>query len=143
MAPPRTVGSWAEMRHSTPSTTPMPDDRRGPHGVLGAPGGQGGELEEGGVPVDQQLDPLAGQQLAPLVVAGDVSLATTGPGRSQLLVDPVDRLFRASRLARNVSEAGSMVEVRMGMSAVRSPAARTGATGPVALLPADVGRIGP
>ncbi len=24
MAPPRTVGSWAVMRHSTPSTTPMP-----------------------------------------------------------------------------------------------------------------------
>ena len=24
MAPPRTVGSWADTRHSTPSTTPMP-----------------------------------------------------------------------------------------------------------------------
>ncbi len=59
-------------------------DRRGAHRVLGAPGGERAQLEEGGVPVEQQLDALAGGQLAPLPVAGDVALATAGPGHRQL-----------------------------------------------------------
>ena len=92
MAPPRTVGSWAEMRHSTPSTTPIPvtDDAPTVYSVPQA--ARGDELEEGRVPVEQQLDALAGQQLAPLAVALHVALAAPGPGQGQLLVDRVDRL---------------------------------------------------
>ena len=73
-----------------------PDDRRGPDRVLGAPPGQGGQLEKGRVPVDQQLDPLAGQQLAPVPVALHIALATAGPGRGQLLVDPGECLFEGA-----------------------------------------------
>ena len=69
-----------------------PDDRRGPHLVLGAPGGQRAQLEEGRVPVDQQLDALVGQQLAPLPVSLHVPFASSGPGRRQLLVDVGHRL---------------------------------------------------
>ena len=65
MAPPRTVGSWAPIRHSTPSTTPMPTIEDAPTVVLGAPGGQGAQLEEGGVPVEQELDALAGRAACP------------------------------------------------------------------------------
>ena len=87
MAPPRTVGSWAEMRHSTPSTTPIPTTDDAPTVYSVPHAGQRGQLEKGGVPVDQQLDPLTGQQLAPVTVALHIALATAGPGRRQLLVD--------------------------------------------------------
>ena len=119
MAPPRTVGSWAEIRHSTPSTTPIPtiDDAPTVYSVPQA--ARGAELEEGGVPVEQQLDALAGQELAPLAVPLHVALAAAGPGRGQLLVDRrrPPRRGRA-RLARKVSEFGSMVVVRTGMGSV-------------------------
>ena len=68
------------------------DDGGRPHLVLGAPGGQGAQLEEGGVPVEEQLDALPGQQLAPLPVALHVALAPAGPGGGQLLVDRPDGL---------------------------------------------------
>ncbi len=96
MAPPRTVGSWAQMRHSTPSTTPIPVDRRGADLVLGAPAGQGTELEEGGVRGRAGARSAPGPAASPLAVAGDVPLATTGTGCGQLLVDHVDRLGERS-----------------------------------------------
>ncbi len=79
--------------------------------VLGAPGGQGGQLEEGRVPVDQQLDPLVGQQLAPLLVALHVALAAAGPGHGQLLVD---RRPPPSSRARSVGPEGLRVRVDGG-----------------------------
>ncbi len=95
------------------------DDLGRPDLVLGAPGGQGAQLQEGGVPVEQELDALPGRQLAPLPVALDVALPAAGPGGGQLLVDrcrvPSDR---ARALARKVSEFGSMVVARTGMGGV-------------------------
>ena len=56
-------------------------------GELGAPGRQRGQLEEGRVPVEQQLQPLAGEQPAavavPLLVAG----AAAGAGQVELLLE--------------------------------------------------------
>ena len=62
-------------------------DHAGPDGVLGAPGGQGGELEEVGVAVDEQLDPLPGEQLPPGPVPLDHPGAAAAPGQGQLLVE--------------------------------------------------------
>ncbi len=92
MAPPRTVGSWAETRHSTPSTTPIPTIEDAPTGYSVPQAASGRELEEGRVAVEEQLDPLPGQELAPLPVPGHVALAAAGPGRRQLLVDDLERL---------------------------------------------------
>ena len=116
MAPPRTVGSWALMRHSTPSTTPIPTIERGPDVVLGAPGGQGAQLEERRVPVEEQLDALAGQQLAPLPVPLRRSARRRRPGPRPAARRPGGRpRSRARALARKVSEFGSMVVERTGM----------------------------
>jgi len=62
-------------------------DHAGPDGVLGAPGGQRGELEEVGVAVDEQLDPLPGEQLPPGPVPLDHPGAAAAPGQGQLLVE--------------------------------------------------------
>ena len=78
LAPPFTVGSLAVIMHSTPSTTPMPVTTLRADGEVGAPAGQRAQLEERRALVDEQLDPLAGQQLAAAVVAGDGLLATAG-----------------------------------------------------------------
>ena len=63
--PPLTVASFATTTHSRPSTTPMPvtipADGRLP--VVDVPGGQSGQLEEGGARVDEPVDALAGGQL--------------------------------------------------------------------------------
>ena len=96
MAPPRTVGSWAETRHSTPSTTPIPTIEDAPTVYSVPHAGQRGELEKGRIAVDQQFDPLPGQQLAPVPVPLHVAFATPGPGQGQLLLDPVHRLFEGS-----------------------------------------------
>ncbi len=69
-----------------------PEDGGGADGVLGAPGGERAQLEERGVPVEEQLDPLPGGQLAPLAVPGHVALAAAGPGRGQLGVDELQAL---------------------------------------------------
>ena len=53
---------------------------------VGAPGGQRRELEQWRVGIDQQLDALAGQQLATLAVAGDVLLAAPAVDERQLAV---------------------------------------------------------
>ena len=59
LAPPLTVGSLAVIRHSTPSTTPMPVTTLAPTVKSRAPAGQRRQLEERRARVDQQLDPLA------------------------------------------------------------------------------------
>jgi hypothetical protein len=59
-------------------------DDAGPDGELGAPRGQGGQFEERPVPVQQQLDPLPGQQPAAVVVALLIPGTTAGPGLAQL-----------------------------------------------------------
>ena len=64
-----------------------PDDGGCAHRVLGAPRGQGASSRKARVPVEQQLDALAGQELPPLPVALHVALATARPGLGQLLVD--------------------------------------------------------
>ena len=69
---------------------PVTNDRA--HAEVGAPGGQGRELQERRVPVHQQLDALSGQELAPRAVALDVAGATPFPGQGQLLVHRVDGL---------------------------------------------------
>ncbi len=66
------------------------DHRGGADRVFGPPGGQGRELQESGVPVDQELDALAGQQLPPLVMPFHVPLAATGPSDGQLLGHGLD-----------------------------------------------------
>ncbi len=77
--PPRLVGSLASTTHSVPSITPTPVTRLAPtlYSVVGR--GDRRELEEGRVGVEQQLDPLAREQLAARVMALDVALAAAGP----------------------------------------------------------------
>jgi hypothetical protein len=65
-------------------------DDAGPDGELGAPRGQGGQLQQRRVPVDQELDALAGQQPAALVVALRVPGAAARPGQLELLVQRAD-----------------------------------------------------
>ena len=77
-APPFTDGSLAVIMHSTPSITPMPVTTLAPDGEVRAPAGQRRQLEERRALVDQQLDPLARQQLAAGVVALDVLLPAAG-----------------------------------------------------------------
>jgi hypothetical protein len=66
---------------------PDAGDQAGPDLELRAVGGHGGELEEGRVLVDQQVDPLVGQIPAPGLVALGVLRATPGPGPGLLLVE--------------------------------------------------------
>ena len=90
--PPRTVGSWAMITHSTPDTTPMPVTMHGAHVELGAPRRERRELEEGRVAVDEQLDALACEQLAAGAVAGLVALAAARDRERDLLVVLGDEL---------------------------------------------------
>ena len=66
-----------------PFDHPDAHDRRRAHRVLGAPCRERAELEEGGVPVQEEFDPLPGGQLAALPVAGHVALAPAGPGHGK------------------------------------------------------------
>ena len=77
-APPRTVGSLPLITHSTPFDDADAGDHARADGEVGAPGGQRRELEERRARVEQQLDALAGQQLAARVVPVDVLLAAAG-----------------------------------------------------------------
>ena len=86
IAPPRTVGSCAMITHSTPEMTPMPVTTVAADGEPGSPGGQRGQLEERAVRVDEQLDPLPGQQPAPVAVPLLVARSAPGTGQRHLLV---------------------------------------------------------
>ena len=145
MAPPRTVGSCGVDQALDALDHADADDRRRADRVLGAPGGQRAELEEGGVPVEQQLDPLAGQELAPLPVPVDVALAPAGPGRGQLGVHGGEALDQgAARWPGRCPRSGSMAVGRTGMGCAEVPpgGGRCRAA-PGSHRPADVGRIGP
>jgi hypothetical protein len=69
-----------------------PGDAADPHREVGPPGGQRGQLQEGPVPVHQQLDPLPGQQLAPGPVTLHVLGAAAGPGLGQQPVQLLHQL---------------------------------------------------
>ena len=78
LAPPFTVGSLATIMHSTPSTTPMPVTMLAPT-VKSEPQPASGISSRNADPSSsEQLDPLAGQQLAALLVALVVLLAAAG-----------------------------------------------------------------
>ena len=55
-------------------------------GERGAPRGQGGQLEERAVPIEEQLDALTGQQPAAVTVPLSVPLAAAGHGALDLLL---------------------------------------------------------
>ena len=61
-------------------------DDAGTDGELRAPRGERGELEEGGVTVQQQLDPLPHQQSAAVTVPLLVTCPTAGAGEVELLL---------------------------------------------------------
>ena len=124
LAPPFTVGSLAVIMHSTPSTTPMPVTTLGADGEVGAPAGQRRQLEERRALVDEQLDPLAGQQLAALVVPVDVLLAAAGDRLGVLGVERGELLehrLAVGRARRHLSTTAFIRSsvVRMPFSLVR------------------------
>ena len=94
--PPRTVGSWAMITHSTPDTTPTPVTMHGADVELGAPRRERRELEERRVTVEEQLDALAREQLAAGAVARLVALAAAR-----------DRRARPARRARRCSSSSA------------------------------------
>ena len=85
--PPRTVGSWPMITHSTPDTTPMPVTMLPPRAELRAPRGERGQLEEGAVAVEEQLDALPHEHPAPGPVTGGVALAAAGDGERLLRLE--------------------------------------------------------
>ncbi len=80
--PPRTVGSLALITQTVPSTSSDAGDQAATQRVLGAPAGQGTQLQEGGVAIHQQVDPLTHQQPTSLAVAGHVPLTAAGEHQS-------------------------------------------------------------
>ncbi len=103
---------------------PDAGDDRGADGEVGPPAGQRRQLEERAARVDEELDPLAGQQLAPGVVALDVPLATTGHGDGVLGVEVGDLVqHRLAALDRHVAHASTSVSTTafIRSSVVRMP----------------------
>ena len=70
-------------------------DRAAAEAELRPPGAERGDFEEGRVAVEEQLDALAGHQLAAPRVALDVLLAAAGPRQRELLVQVGDLLEKA------------------------------------------------
>ena len=88
--PPRTVGSWRDQHALDPGHhADAGDDARADH-ELGPPRGQGGQLEQRRVPVDQELDALPGEQPAPVTVPLRVFRAAARAGQLELLVQGGD-----------------------------------------------------
>ena len=56
-------------------------------GELGAPTGEGAQLEKRRVTIEQELDALADEELAPLAMARHAALAATGAGEGELGLD--------------------------------------------------------
>ena len=88
----------------------MPGHHARPDGELGAPRGQRGQLEERAVRVEQQLDPLAGQQLAAVAVPLLVALPAAGDGQLELLV----QLLQQGELRLAVDAVGLVAEIDVG-----------------------------
>jgi hypothetical protein len=81
----------------------------GPDGEFGAPGGEGRQLEERAVRVQQELDPLAGQQPAPVTVPPLVAFAAAGDGQLDLL----SQLVQHGELCGPVGAVSLAVQVDM------------------------------
>ena len=86
-------------------------DEAGADGVVGAPRRQRRQLEERRVAVEQQLDALAGEQLAPLAMPLDVALATPGNGQRLLFLHDGDALEHPRAIGRE--EVGPLVDFRV------------------------------
>ena len=69
-----------------------PGEDAGPDGELAPPGRERGQFQEGGIPVEQQFQPLAHQQPAALVVPPRVPLAASRPDQVELLLQCRQRL---------------------------------------------------
>ena len=65
---------------------PDAGEQAGADGEVGAPRGERGQLEQRRVGIDEQLDPLAAEELAALAVAGDVLLAAAVVDEGELAV---------------------------------------------------------
>ena len=137
MAPPRTVGSWAETRHSTPSTTPIPTIDDAPTWYSVPQAARAASSRKAESRSSRSSMRSRAEELAPLSVALDVALASAGPGRGQLLVDAVERLGQGAL----VGPEGVRGRVDGGG---RGWAWESLDCGPDRVaLPPDVGRIGP
>ena len=91
-----------------------------------------GQLQQRRVPVDQQLEALAGQQLAAVVVPLGVLRATAGPGQLQLLVQgrdggqlalPVGQVAVAGGVHRRAQD-GHQTSSGLRPGGLRDPAGR-------------------
>ena len=82
----------------------------GPDGEPGAPRGQRGQLEERAVRVDEQLDPLPGQQPAPVAVPLLVALPAARDRQLELFT----QLIEHSELRGAVGAVGLVVRVDVG-----------------------------
>ena len=71
--------------HSVPETTPMPHTTTGADRVVRSPRRKRRQFEKWRVGVDEQLDPFPRQQLAPLAMPLDVTMAAAG-NRQRLLL---------------------------------------------------------
>ena len=71
---------------------PDPGDDVGAQRLVRAPRRQSGQLEKWRVPIEQQFDPLPGQQLAPRTVTGHVLLAPAGARLRQQLLELLEAL---------------------------------------------------
>src|SRR5439155_21970145 len=80
-----------------------------PDGEFGAPGGESRQLEERAVRVQQELDPLAGQQPAPVTVPPLVAFAAAGDGQLDLL----SQLVQHGELCGPVGAVSLAVQVDM------------------------------
>ena len=109
-------------------------DDAGADGVVAAPGGQRRQLQERRVGVEEQLDPLAGQQLAAGVVALDVLLAAAGQRLGVLGLElgelPASIGLRGGRVRVAVSRRGSRVPSQQGLRDVAGAGSAATRRGP-------------
>ncbi len=107
-----TVASLATITTSRPQTRPMPVTM--PAGrrlvVVEIPGGEGGELEEGGARVEEPVDALADGQLALLAMPLHVPLPPAAPDQA----DPFPQLGDQAGEPRTVR--AKQVRVRVDVS---------------------------
>ncbi len=98
---------------------PDPGDHVGAQRLVRAPCRQSGQLEEGRVPIEQEFDPLPGQQLAPGTVTGHVLLAPAGARLRQQLLELLEPLHHRlavgpELLVGGVDPAGEHLHGRRG-----------------------------
>ncbi len=130
LAPPLTVGSLAVIRHSTPSTTPIPVTSEAPTEKSEPQPANGDELQERRPRVDEELDALAREQLPAGMVPVDVLLAPAADGLGVLGIELGELLEHghavagahgSGRAARAVAHCSTTAFIRS--SVVRIPRA--------------------